>query len=253
MHYKVIIEENINAEDGRRHYRHDHLIHAPSLARAREIANDCVRYWWGLPADEIEKVGEAEYRMKCESDRTVKAYGLEKTNANEFISNLIKSHTINPPLQGSGHASISFSVPTTALGRNGEMQSHGLIATQLKTEVILQPVTSKNAIGRCYICIPTQDVGLFCDNLKAMVAVEEPAQEEATEEGAAIKAYLNGGFGKCMFCHDDDITGGPVEIDGDCAWQPVTCSNCGATWNDLYSLSGVNNVEKGDQDAVING
>lgn len=55
-------------------------------------------------------------------------------------------------------------------------------------------------------------------------------------------AYLKN-YGHCPFCRSDEIEGGFVEIDGNTAWQKVTCMECGRQWNDLYHL---NDVEEAD-------
>ena len=40
----------------------------------------------------------------------------------------------------------------------------------------------------------------------------------------------------CPKCKHNCITGGPVEIDGDKATQPVHCDHCGYCWVDVYRL-----------------
>lgn len=40
-----------------------------------------------------------------------------------------------------------------------------------------------------------------------------------------------------------DIEGGSIEIDGDEAWQEVSCSDCGWEWTDCYKLYTVVNVK----------
>lgn len=46
--------------------------------------------------------------------------------------------------------------------------------------------------------------------------------------------------GICPVCRGMDFEGHFVEINGDTATQEVTCNNpdCGASWNDIYELSG---------------
>ena len=56
--------------------------------------------------------------------------------------------------------------------------------------------------------------------------------------------YLESGGSKCPNCDSTSITGcGPVEMD-DGAWQNVECEDCGATWTDTYTLTGIMNYEK---------
>lgn len=43
----------------------------------------------------------------------------------------------------------------------------------------------------------------------------------------------------CPACGGTDISSaGSVGTDSKIAWQPVECENCGATWNDCYTLTG---------------
>lgn len=51
----------------------------------------------------------------------------------------------------------------------------------------------------------------------------------------------------CPHCRSDDIEGGPVEIEDDYAFQEVSCSNCNASWNDVYELVGYSNLTDGDE------
>lgn len=40
-------------------------------------------------------------------------------------------------------------------------------------------------------------------------------------------------------CDNEDLNGGPVEINGDTAFQNVTCVECDWSWTDIYKLAGV--------------
>lgn len=42
----------------------------------------------------------------------------------------------------------------------------------------------------------------------------------------------------CPLCEADEISAGPVEIEGSCAIQEVSCLACGGNWNDVYALVG---------------
>jgi len=52
----------------------------------------------------------------------------------------------------------------------------------------------------------------------------------------------------CPECHNSDISGGSVEVQANTAFQEVACNNCGAEWNDLYTLSGVEILSGSDED-----
>jgi hypothetical protein len=60
------------------------------------------------------------------------------------------------------------------------------------------------------------------------------------------KEYISNGGNTCPSCHSENITGGQVEVDSNSAWQPVTCNECQATWNDTYTLTGFAEFEHGD-------
>lgn len=42
----------------------------------------------------------------------------------------------------------------------------------------------------------------------------------------------------CPWCRSASLKAGRIEVDGDSAWQPVTCESCGKSWTDDYRLSG---------------
>ncbi len=44
---------------------------------------------------------------------------------------------------------------------------------------------------------------------------------------------------RCLYCSSEYIEGGPVEIDSGGAYQRVTCADCGQSWTDTYTLTGV--------------
>ena len=54
-----------------------------------------------------------------------------------------------------------------------------------------------------------------------------------------IKRYLKNDS-KCPWCNSCRITGcGQVETDCSHAWQPITCLDCSAEWEDQYTLTGI--------------
>ena len=44
---------------------------------------------------------------------------------------------------------------------------------------------------------------------------------------------------KCPFCLSRDITARPPSTDAMEAWAQVSCDECHAEWNDLYTLTGI--------------
>ena len=120
-----------------------------------------------------------------------------------------------------------------------------IFALELAVEVIIQPITSKDDAGQCNIWIPTE----ACDELKALVINQK---DETPKHDAEIRAYVKGNSSECLFCHSSDITGGSIQVDSNCARQSVTCGNCSASWNDIYTLTGIDTIEKGDMDVIVN-
>lgn len=67
----------------------------------------------------------------------------------------------------------------------------------------------------------------------------------ATDE--AIQAlYLKYRGTRCPFCRSDDISNGDSNTDDNWHSISVTCDCCGATWDDVYTLNNVNDLEPPD-------
>ena len=52
----------------------------------------------------------------------------------------------------------------------------------------------------------------------------------------------------CPVCQSTRFDGGPVEIDGATASQEIWCMNCGASWNDTYTLTGYTGLDTSECD-----
>ena len=52
-------------------------------------------------------------------------------------------------------------------------------------------------------------------------------------------AYVLNGGSSCPLCGDETIDGTSVQIDNGTAWQNVSCNECNAEWQDIYSLTDV--------------
>jgi hypothetical protein len=69
----------------------------------------------------------------------------------------------------------------------------------------------------------------------------------AAKRRLTSKGYVAKGGGVCPVCHDDQIEGDSIEVDGHTCWQNISCLSCGAEWTDYYELAGYNNLGiKGD-------
>jgi hypothetical protein len=52
------------------------------------------------------------------------------------------------------------------------------------------------------------------------------------------KEYVDAGGSCCPSCKGKEIEGDAISVDGGIAWQEIKCLGCGASWNDLYTLTG---------------
>jgi len=66
-------------------------------------------------------------------------------------------------------AEIKFKTRTSFLGRNGVFSQDGLIVTQFGDAVTLAPVTSKNAIGRARVSVPSESIPELINILQTML------------------------------------------------------------------------------------
>jgi len=42
----------------------------------------------------------------------------------------------------------------------------------------------------------------------------------------------------CPFCDSEQIEGESLDVNGNEAWQPISCIECGRRWLDIYTLIG---------------
>lgn len=47
----------------------------------------------------------------------------------------------------------------------------------------------------------------------------------------------------CPHCHATELTGESVEINNGTAEQEMSCDVCGATWTDVYALTGFKDLD----------
>lgn len=53
---------------------------------------------------------------------------------------------------------------------------------------------------------------------------------------------------RCPNCNSSNIdTISKVELDDNYAWQDIVCRECGSTWTDTYTLTGITDYEKGNK------
>ena len=71
---------------------------------------------------------------------------------------------------------------------------------------------------------PNFEYGILTDSFKVTKGIIKPGQV----------------LGEILYLHHIDH----VEIDNGSAWQEVKCDSCKATWQDVYKLTGYDNLEK---------
>lgn len=70
----------------------------------------------------------------------------------------------------------------------------------------------------------------------------QPEQMDITVDTIEEHEYLRNSS-KCPKCKSDQIEGGSIEIEGNTAFQNVQCLDCDFDWNDLYTLTGMEENE----------
>lgn len=65
---------------------------------------------------------------------------------------------------------------------------------------------------------------------------------ELTDEQRST--YLASGGSNCPLCGSTDIFGEQFEVEAGEAVQPIACHVCGASWEDIYSLTDVSNLQQ---------
>ena len=58
-----------------------------------------------------------------------------------------------------------------------------------------------------------------------------------------VAAYVDGDGLVCPFCGGAIGDGGSVDIEPGCAFQEMTCADCGETWTDVYWLHHIFQME----------
>jgi transcription elongation factor Elf1 len=56
--------------------------------------------------------------------------------------------------------------------------------------------------------------------------------------------HIDNGATQCPHCNSFDITGDHFNVDAGSAWQDVSCNECGAEWQDTYTLTGFADTNK---------
>jgi len=55
--------------------------------------------------------------------------------------------------------------------------------------------------------------------------------------------YIRNGAWCCPYCGSPNITAGSFEVTGTECFQPVYCLDCKASWQDVYQLTSIEEIE----------
>lgn len=75
------------------------------------------------------------------------------------------------------------------------------------------------------------------EDFTSAVTMLNDAREQLSGTATVAEYYLNHDPASCPSCKSRNINGDEVQIDNTTAFQEVFCMNCGAAWQDNYSLS----------------
>ena len=83
-------------------------------------------------------------------------------------------------------------------------------------------------------------------NIKRRAELKSETQPQAENAALSDAEYVEKGGSICPSCGSTNIcTTSSIEVDGGSAWQNCKCNGCDAEWNDVYSLKGYDNLERG--------
>ena len=67
----------------------------------------------------------------------------------------------------------------------------------------------------------------------------------ANQSPRTNEQYVKNNGSQCPVCGSEDVEGHAFDVQGPRATQERTCLECGAGWDDVYQLTGYNNLEQG--------
>jgi len=71
------------------------------------------------------------------------------------------------------YAKINYDRNVNFIGRNGYFKASGLDIYANESIIILQPITSKGAVGRCSIEIPIENIAALMNILAEAAGIDE--------------------------------------------------------------------------------
>jgi len=69
-----------------------------------------------------------------------------------------------------------------------------------------------------------------------------------------LEEYLSsGGTQDCPYCGKsiENATYGTIEVEGGQAWQKIACESCNRIWNDIYRMTGIEEVDEEGEPGVL--
>ncbi len=62
-----------------------------------------------------------------------------------------------------------------------------------------------------------------------------------------LEAYFNDPS-RCVFCGSDQLEGDAITVENGTCRQPMRCLECGANWDDVYTLTTAYNLNSGEEE-----
>jgi predicted Zn-ribbon and HTH transcriptional regulator len=59
-----------------------------------------------------------------------------------------------------------------------------------------------------------------------------------------VKPYIQRRGVACPFCASSNIEGRQFDVQAGTAWQPMSCTDCGREWNDVYTLDTISEIRQ---------
>lgn len=85
----------------------------------------------------------------------------------------------------------------------------------------------------------------FCRQCEGDTSVDwVPVKQHAILTLEEQADYVREGYGQCPYCKSDQIEGGSWENEGNIVWQRVSCFDCGRSWQDIYELSNIDQMNE---------
>lgn len=93
------------------------------------------------------------------------------------------------------------------------------------------------------ICANHDDLTEFCrkEDIEPMEFVVLNSEDELKEKYLRTEGLL------CPVCNSNDLETGSKNYDTRYHWQSIECQGCGATWDDVYTLTGMENFVRGEK------